>query len=266
MKQSIEVSYNQDLGLVSIITPTYNCGSFIEETIESVLSQTYSNWEMLIVDDCSTDNTKKIVEQYQQKDSRIKYHCLDRNSGAAVARNTALKMAKGRWIAFLDSDDLWKLEKLDNQLKFMIGNNYAFSYHKYEEIDERSQRLNRIVSGPKHISRLGMISYCWPGCLTVMYNRDIVSDIQIPDIKKNNDYAMWLMVSKTLSCNLLDECLASYRKRSGSISNHGYVSLIKWHYKLFRQVLKSNHIMSSVYTLNNLFWGVFKKLFYVSKS
>lgn len=254
----------EDLGLVSIITPTYNCGRFIAETIESVLAQSYPNWEMLIVDDYSTDNTKDIVSNYN--DSRIKYHRLEFNSGAAISRNTALKMAKGRWIAFLDSDDIWHPQKLEHQLEFMVKNEYSFSYHKYEEIDECGKHLGRFISGPKHISRIGMISYCWPGCLTVMYNRDIVGDIQIPDIKKNNDYAMWLMVSKTSSCNLLDNYLASYRKRSGSISNHGYVPLIKWHYELFRQVLKSNPIMSSVYTLNNLFWGVFKKLFYVSKS
>lgn len=264
MKQSIEESYKQGYGLVSIITPTWNCGKFIAETIDCVLAQTYPNWEMLIIDDCSTDNTRAVVAKYS--DPRIQYHCLEKNSGAAVARNTALKMAHGRWIAFLDSDDLWKPKKLEQQLAFMVNNNYSFSYHRYEEMAENGKSLNRIITGPNHISRISMLSYCWPGCLTVMYDRFIVGDIQIPNIKKNNDYAMWLMVSKTSSCYLLDECLASYRKRSGSISNHGYISLIKWHYKLFHQALKSNPIMSSVYTLNNLFWGVFKKLFYVSKS
>lgn len=253
----------QDYGLVSIITPTWNCGRFIAETIESVLAQSCLNWEMLIVDDCSTDNTKEVVAQYD--DSRIRYYCLEKNSGAAVARNTALRMAKGRWIAFLDSDDLWKPNKLKHQLEFMVNNKYSFSYHKYEEIDECGDTLGKIITGPKHISHLGMVSYCWPGCLTVMYDRDAIGNIQIPDIKKNNDYAMWLLISKKSSCHLLDKCLASYRKRSGSISNHGYVSLIKWHYKLFRTVLKSNQLMSSIYTFNNLFWGVSKKIFYLHK-
>ena len=108
--------------LVSIITPTYNCGRFIAETIESVQAQTYTNWEMIIIDDCSTDHTDEIVAMYSERDSRIKYHCLKRNSGAAIARNTALRMAVGRWIAFLDSDDLWHPEKLERQVKFMIDN------------------------------------------------------------------------------------------------------------------------------------------------
>lgn len=252
----------QDYGLVSIITPSWNCGKFIAETIDSVLTQTYPNWEMLIVDDCSTDSTKEVVAQY--KDPRIKYHCLEKNSGAAVARNTALRMANGRWIAFLDSDDLWTPEKLESQLKFMYENGYSFSYHKYKEISENGTLLKRTISGPKHISRLGMISFCWPGCLTVMYDRNSVGDIQIPDIKKNNDYAMWLLVSKKQSCHFLNKSMAKYRKREGSISNHSYVSLIKWHYQLFRVVNNSNPVMSYIYTINNLFWGVVKKILYVS--
>lgn len=250
-----------DFGLVSIITPTWNCGRFIAETIESVLAQTYPNWEMLIVDDCSTDNTRDIVASFN--DPRIKYHCLESNSGAAVARNTALRMAKGRWIAFLDSDDLWKPDKLERQISFMQKSNYAFSYHPYSEIDEEGKYLNKSITGPKFISRMGMISYCWPGCLTVMYDVEKVGVIQIPDIKKNNDYAMWLMISHKVSCYLLNENLAFYRKRRGSISNHGYSSLIKWHYRLFRIVEKKNSITSTILTANNLFWGVFKKFYYV---
>ena len=117
--------------LVSIITPTYNCGPFIAETVGCVRSQTYPNWEMLIIDDCSTDNTKEIVARFN--DPRIKYYCLPVNSGAAVARNTALKMARGRWIAFLDSDDLWKPDKLEKQIRFMTDNNIHFSYTQYED-------------------------------------------------------------------------------------------------------------------------------------
>lgn len=250
----------EDYGLVSIITPTWNCGRFIGETIDSVLAQSYPKWEMLIVDDCSTDNTREVVEKYN--DPRIKYHCLDKNSGAAVARNTALSMARGRWVAFLDSDDLWDVNKLAHQLEYMYDKGIKFSYHAYSEVDEEGKRFGKIVKGPNKVSRLGMLGYCWPGCLTVMYDREFVGNIQIPDIKKNNDYAMWLMVSKKCSCYFLNEELANYRKRTGSISNHGYLSLVKWHYRLFRVVEKSNPIMSAIYTLNNLFWGVYKKLAY----
>lgn len=250
--------------LVSIISPTYNCGRFISETIQSVLAQTYPEWEMIIVDDCSTDDTKKIVESYTY-DPRIKYHCLDKNSGAAVARNTALKMAKGRWIAFLDSDDIWLPEKLEKQILFMTQNGIHFSYTVYEEMDEESRSLGRIISGPKVISKFGMFAYCWPGCLTVMYDRDIIGQIQIPNIKKNNDYAMWLCAIKRTKCYLLKDNLAKYRKRTGSISNSNYLSLVKWHYKLFREVELYNVFSASILTLNNLFWGIIKKAFYVKK-
>lgn len=251
---------------VSIVTPTYNCGRFIAETIECVQAQTYKNWEMIIVDDCSTDNTKEIVEQYQKNDPRIQYHCLDKNSGAAVARNTALKLAKGKWIAFLDSDDLWTPDKLEKQIDFMVSNDYYFSYTQYEEIDEQDNPLGVLVSGPKHINKVGMFSYCWPGCLTVMYDRERIGLIQIPNIKKNNDYAIWLKAIKKADCYLLKENLAKYRKRSGSISSGSYTSLIKWHYRLFREVEGSSKPIATILTANNLFWGVIKKLFYVKKN
>lgn len=251
----------RDLGMVSIITPTWNCGRFIAETIESVLAQSYSDWEMLIVDDCSTDDTREVVEAYS--DLRIKYHRLDKNSGAAIARNSALRLAKGRWIAFLDSDDLWKPDKLERQIMFMIENGYIFSYHNYIEIDENSRFVGKVISGPNHISKVGMYSYCWPGCLTVMYDRTQIGLVQIEDIKKNNDYAIWLKVCKKATCHLLNETLASYRKRSGSISHHGYKSLIKWHYKLFHDAERLPVLTSLFLTTNNLFWGVLKKIVYV---
>lgn len=249
--------------LVSIITPTYNCGRFIAETIRSVQAQTHRNWEMLIVDDCSSDNTKAVVEQFSADDKRIKYYCLPTNSGAAVARNTALKMAKGRWIAFLDSDDLWTPDKLEKQLRFMVDNNYDFSYHEYSEINEDSSVISGKISGPKHISKIGMFCYCWPGCLTVMYNRQKVGLIQINPIKKNNDYAMWLQIVKKTDCHLMKDSCGYYRKRVGSISNHGYLSLIKWHARLFELIGINNKVFIYLLTINNLFWGVFKKLYFV---
>ena len=119
----------QDYGLVSIITPTWACADFIAETIKSIQAQTYQNWELLIQDDCSKDNTLEVVKPFMEADKRIKYECNPENSGAAITRNNALRRAKGRWIAFLDSDDLWLPEKLEHQLKFMVENGYAFSYH-----------------------------------------------------------------------------------------------------------------------------------------
>ena len=145
----------------------------------------------------------------------------------------------------------------------MKENGYRFSYTNYSEIDEASNPLGRIVTGPKKISKTGMYNYCWPGCLTVMYDADAVGLVQIADIKKNNDYAMWLKVCKKADCYLLNEDLASYRKRSGSISNHSYKALIKWHYKLFREAEGKNTVSSFVHTCRNLVFGVYKKIHYV---
>lgn len=250
--------------LVSIITPAYNCANYIGTTIESVLSQTYSYWEMIIVDDCSSDNTEEVVLRYASKDSRIKYKKLEVNSGAAITRNNALRRAQGRWIAFLDSDDLWYPEKLERQVEFMLNCGYHFSYTGYCEINEQTEETGKIVSGPRRITKLGMFAFCWPGCLTVMYDRDYVGPIQIADIKKNNDYAMWLEICRKVDCYLLDECLAKYRRgRSGSISTHGYSTLIKWHYKLFRDGEKMNVISALFFTGVNLLCGIYKKIRYV---
>lgn len=248
--------------LVSIIMPSYNTAKFISETIYSVLTQTYTNWELIIVDDCSTDNTDEVAKPFLS-DERIKYIKNEKNSGAAISRNRALCEAKGKWIAFLDSDDLWLPEKLEKQIAFMEKNDYRFSYTNYIEIDETANPNGRSVTGPKKVTRHGMYNYCWMGCLTVMYDAETVGLIQIADIKKNNDYAMWLKVCKKADCYLLDEVLAKYRKRSGSISNHGYTKLIKWHYKLYREAEKKSSLVSAVLTLRNLFWGVWKKIRYV---
>lgn len=249
--------------LVSIIMPSYNTGKFIQETINSVINQTYSNWELIIVDDCSTDNTDEIVKNIN--DSRIIYLKNEKNSGAAVSRNKALREAKGRWIAFLDSDDLWVPQKLEKQIKFMKENNYYFSYTNYIEIDENSNPNGRKVTGPKKITKTGMFNYCWPGCLTVMYDANKIGLIQIEDIKKNNDYAMWLKVCKKADCYLISEDLAMYRKRNGSISNHSYTALIKWHYILYRKAEHQNFICSLFNTCRNMVFGVYKKKRYVSK-
>lgn len=252
------------MDLVSIIMPTYNCGRFIAESINSVLAQTYTNWELLIVDDCSADNTAEVVALF--KDPRIHYQRNERNSGAAVTRNTALRLAKGKYIAFLDSDDLWLPEKLERQIAFMEKNGYAFSYTNYEEIDDTSKPTGINISGPKHVTKFGMYAFCWPGCLTVMYDASKVGLIQIEDIKKNNDYAMWIKVSQKADCYLLDENLAKYRRgRSGSISTHSIYTMIKWHYKLWHEAEKKNVVSSLWYTSLNLVCGFYKKLRYVKK-
>ena len=250
--------------IVSVIMPSFNTGRFIKEAINSVINQTYTNWKLIIVDDCSNDDTNEIINSFE--DSRIKYLKNDTNMGAAICRNRALKEAKGKWIAFLDSDDLWKKDKLEKQIGFMEKGGYDFSYTNYIEMDEKSTPNGIIVTGPKKISKNKMYDYCWPGCLTVMYNAEKIGLIQIEDIKKNNDYAMWLKICKKADCYLLDEELAMYRKRNGSISNHKYWKLIKWHYKLYREAEHNSMIRSIFNTCRNMIGGVYKKIKYVKNS
>ena len=252
-------------GLVSIIMPSYNTAEYISESIQSVQAQSYKNWELLIVDDCSADDTDIVVKSYLV-DERIKYFKNEKNSGAAISRNRALREAKGKWIAFLDSDDLWTVDKLEKQVKFMEEQGYHFSYTNYCEINTDGERNGVQVTGPKHITKFGMFNYCWPGCLTVMYDAEVVGLIQISDIKKNNDYAIWLKVCRKVDCYLLEENLALYRRgREGSISTHGIKKLIGWHYKLYREAEGQNCLLAGINTVRNLVFGLYKKKRYVMR-
>ena len=247
--------------LVSIITPSYNTARFIEETINSVLAQTYTNWEMIIVDDCSKDDTDAVVGRFS--DPRIRYLKNEKNSGAAVSRNRALREAKGKWIAFLDSDDLWEPTKLEKQIRFMEEKNCHFSYTNYTEIDDDGNSLGTMWTGPKKISKLAMYSFNYMGCLTVMYDRDYVGLIQIADLKKRNDYAMWVKVVKKCPAYLLDEVLATYRVRStGSIMDRkkGPWARVKFNYYLWKQGENMNAVSACFWTGVNLVFGALKKV------
>ena len=251
------------MNLVSIIMPTYNCGRFIHESIDSVLAQTYTNWELIIVDDCSTDNTSEVVASFD--DPRIHYLQNEQNEGAAITRNRALREAQGRYIAFLDSDDVWMPDKLEQQIAFMQQNGYAFTYHDYIEIDEHSQPLGIHVSGKNHVNSFDMKSCCWPGCLSVLYDTEVIGCIQIPDIRKNNDSAMWLQAIRKADCYLLPKTLAKYRRRTGSITPTSVWKKIAWHYILFRQGAEMNPIAASFWMVMNILGNSYKKIKYVKR-
>ena len=251
--------------LVSIIMPTYKCGRFICESIRSVQAQTYQNWELIIVDDCSNDGTINLVLEMKKQDDRISLYQNASNSGAAVSRNTALRKAKGRWIAFLDSDDLWEPTKLEKQVKFMEDNKYAFTYHEYVEIDEDDRELGVYVSGKERVGKFDMFSCCWPGCLSVMYDASVVGLIQINDIKKNNDTAMWLKVICKADCYLLPECLGKYRRRANSITPKPIWQRIWAHYPLFRVAEEMNPVAATFWVVMNVFGNAYKKMKYVKQ-
>jgi len=248
--------------LVSIIMPSYNTGCYIEESIESVISQTYQNWELIIVDDCSTDNTDDIVRKF--KDDRIRYLKNSKNSGAAISRNYALREAKGKWIAFLDSDDIWLPEKLEKQLTFMKNNGYSFTYTDYR-IQLNGVWQPYIITGPDYINKRKMYNYCYFSTITVIYDREKIGLIQIADLRKNNDYAMWLKAIEKSPCYRLPECLSYYIKHEGSISSGSKLKLIKHHYILFRKGLSKGAIVSLLLTINNLIHGIIKKVIYKKK-
>ncbi len=247
-------------GLVSIIMPSWNTAKYIEESIQSVLLQTYQNWELIIVDDCSTDNTDEIVKLYLN-DKRVKYFRNTYNCGAALTRNRALREAHGEWIAFLDSDDLWMPEKLEKQIQFMKKHEYVLSYTNYEKISEDGKSLNIFVTGPDVVNKRKIYNYDYIGHLTMMYSSKYFGLIQIKDIKKNNDYAIRLQLYKNcdVKAYLLKEILAKYRVRKKSISHDKLSKKLKSHYDLFHICDEKSIIIAIVYTFLNMCFGILKK-------
>ncbi len=243
--------------LVSIIMPTYNCGKFIQETIESVIAQTYKNWELIIVDDCSKDNTKEIVEKLIKTDSRICYYKLEKNQGAAIARTKSMEMAKGKYMAFLDSDDLWKEDKLEKQLKFMEENNYNFTCTSYEQIDEDGKELDKVINPKQKADYNRILLDCPVGNSTVMYNVEKLGKFKVPNIRKRNDDALWLQILKKEKYIYgMNEVLMQYRIRQNSISSNK-LDLVKYHWELYRKV---EHLSVSRSIFHICYWGLIKIL------
>ena len=233
--------------LVSVIMPTYNCGKYIAESINSVIAQTITEWEIQIVDDCSTDNTIDVLRPYLEKYSNIHYSCLPQNGGPAVARTEAIKKATGKYCAFLDSDDLWLPKKLDYQISFMEDIGAEFSCTAYRQMDVEGNDLHTIMIPPKKITYRKCIQLSNPiGNLTVMYNQDALGKFTVPLIKKRNDFALWLQIlKKTQYCYGMEDVLGIYRLgRTGSVS-HNKLAQAKYHWQLYHDIEGHNIIQSS---------------------
>lgn len=223
--------------LVSIITPSYNSEDLIIDTIESVQNQEYTNWEMIIVDDCSSDKTPELIREKMKEDNRIQLHVLENNSGAAIARNTAIEQAKGHYLAFLDSDDLWDASKLRKQVAFMEDNDYVFTSTSFKEINENNEYNGNVTKSHERLDYDGILRYC-PGNSTVMYNVDKLGKFYIPDIKKRNDFVMWLQVIKQADYLYgIEEALTSYRIRENSLSSNK-TDLVKYQWRVYRDIEK----------------------------
>ncbi|HDR7367087.1 glycosyltransferase family 2 protein [Bacillus toyonensis] len=222
--------------MISIIIPTYNAERFILNTINSVKTQTYKNWEIIIIDDCSSDKTLQIVKEQQAIDKRIRIIKLKNNSGAAIARNTGINSSKGKYVAFLDSDDLWLPEKLEKQLAFMQENDIAFSFTSYQIINQDGTPTDKFVHVPEKINYNGLLKNTIIGCLTVMIDVEKLGKIQMPNIRTRQDTATWLKILKQGHYAYgLDEVLSKYRKVENSISSKKF-KMAKMNWKLYREI------------------------------
>lgn len=253
--------------LVSIIMPAYNSERYIKETIESVLKQTYKNFELIIVDDNSSDNTYEVIDKFSKIDNRIKKFKLSNNFGAAKARNLALKNSKGRFIAYLDADDIWYDEKIEKQVKFMLDNNYGFSCTSYEVIDDSGKSLNKFIIMAEELDYKGFLINNLIQTVGVIVDTQIVSRelLKMPNMRRRQDAATWLQVLKQgYSCYGMNNILAKYRRTKGSLSSNKFKA-VKGMWYLYRKVEHLSLAFSSYCFIRYAFLAV-KKRIYLNKN
>lgn len=233
--------------LVSIIMPAYNCSEWIGKSIDSIIAQTYINWELIVVDDCSSDGTLSVIQKYAQADERIRWYKLEKNSGAAAARNKAVDNSRGVYLAFLDSDDLWKPEKLQKQIRFMADNDYDFTCTDYGKIDENDEIKDVTVHCEKKYDYNLLLKRC-PGNSTIIYNCEKLGKFHAANLKRRNDFVMWLSVIKTAKYVYgLNEVLGYHRLREGSIS-FKKTDLLKYQWIVYRKIERLN-IFKCIYLI-----------------
>ncbi len=246
--------------LVSIITPSYNSLRFIEDSVRSVLNQTYTNFELIIVDDCSKDNSWSLIQELVKQDNRIQTYQLQQNSGAAMARNFGIQKANGKYLAFLDSDDLWDEKKLEKQVNFMESNNYNFSFTNYRMIEENGNILNKIVECPQIIDYKELLKNTTIGCLTVMLNIEKLGKVNMPNLQPE-DTALWLKVLRNNEkAYCIQETLASYRVVGNSASSNK-LKVAKKMWIVYRKSEKIGKLKSSWYFVNYA-WNAVKKHYF----
>lgn len=233
--------------LVSVIMPTYNSGRFLAESIESVLAQTYSNFELLITDDCSNDEkTRDIIRHYADMDSRIRVFFFDVNQGPGASRNKCIEMARGRYIAFCDSDDRWVKEKLERQVSFIQEHGYCLVFSSYWQCDENGSTTG-IVLAPESVTLTDMKHDNKIGCLTAIYDTARFGKYYMPTIRKRQDWALFLTILKDCKeAYAITEPLAYYRISKGSVSKNKF-ELVKYNANIYKQVFGYSTIASYAY-------------------
>ncbi len=243
---------------VSIITPAYNSSATIQETVNSVLRQTFQDWELLIVDDASEDATWQVINAEAGLDDRIRVFRQPGNMGAAAARNLAMQEARGRYIAFLDADDLWPPEKLDRQLAFMRRKDAVFSFTSYRMITEAGDFIGNRVQVPATIDYSGLLKNTIIGCLTVMLDSNRTGPLKMENLRSGQDYTLWFhLLRDGMVAYGLDEDLARYRLVSGSVSRNK-IKAARRMWKLYR-VYERLSLPYSVWCFANYAWNAVKK-------
>lgn len=243
---------------ISIIIPMYNSSAFLKDAVDSVLAQSVENWELILVDDSSTDSSYELACCYAENDERIKCVRLMKNSGAAVARNVAIKKAAGRFIAFLDADDIWLPNKLEKQLGFMIENKIPFSFSGYEKVDEFGNVFG-YVGVPEKVSYSELLKTCYIGCLTAMYDTEYFGKVYMPEVRKRQDFSLWLQLLKKVDYAWgIKEPLAQYRIHSNSISANK-LNVFKYTWRVYRDVEKLSLLKSFYYFSHYAIRGLLRK-------
>lgn len=244
--------------LVSIITPTYNSELFISDTIESIINQSHQNWELIITDDGSKDKTIEIIKNFAKNDPRIKVFKLEKNSGAAKARNNSIKKSEGKFLAFLDSDDIWSPEKLEMQLSFLKKNpDCPLIYSAYDVINATGEKIST-QSVPKMVTYEDTLKSCAIGCLTAMINLEVTGKEYMPDLKRRQDYALWLKILRKYGpAKGTDKVLASYRTGNKSISSNK-LKVLKYQWYTYYKVEGLGLVKSIYYMINWAYYGFSK--------
>lgn len=247
--------------LVSIVMPAHNSEKYIEEAIRSVLAQTYKNWELLVVDDASTDSSVNIVKRFIKEDNRIKLFKNKHPKGyPAIPRNVAVDMAKGRYIAFLDSDDVWLPNKLEEQLPFFeLSTEIGVVFSNYEKVDEHTHRANRVISAPQSVDYRHLLLGNVIGNVTGIYDTTRVGKVHFRKVH-HEDYAMWLSILKRgFIARNTETVTALYRVASGSVTSQK-LHLLSWQWKIYRRVEKLGFFTSLYYYANYAFRAFVKSL------
>ena len=258
----------KDHGLVSVIMPAYNAEAFIAEAIRSVIQQTYQNWELLVIDDASSDSTLKIIQKYSEKDKRIKIFKNSDNQGTHKARNKGIKAAEGDFIAFLDADDQWKPEKLLKQLKILSSDNISACFSSYDLISENGQFLEKRVEALPVLTYEKLLKANYVGNLTGIYSVKDLGKIYCPNIRKRQDWALWLkVIEEGGPMEGIQDSLAIYRVRKNSISTNK-LEMLSYNFRVYNEVLGYGFLKSSlrmVIFLNEQFFVKSRQVKIISK-